>query len=666
MFPFIFLVIIAAKIATSEGELECLCGSLTYEADGDGREGELIEYSADDCPGNSTNFRVNGTSAYLGTCLTDGVCFKSVHSNDGTLKNTYRCIPEELLDPKDRPIFCHASEARKYEFQLKCCDNSANCNWNISIVIPNQRPPLLTEANGEKQQYTDTNVLLLLVLLIPTVFGLLLLLLTAVLCRRYFYSSSHACRSKAATGTASSSLLPVIIGGGNSGGANDAASGRSNNTTMTSNVTQSTRTNVTTTSGLGSSASAATVATASNGGVGNSASTSALSALFRLRPRKEEIPLLINNDTSDLSSIATQNSTLKDMLAESTCSGSGAGLPLLVQRSIARQIRLDDVIGQGRFGEVWRGHWRGEAVAVKIFSTRDEKSWFRESEIYQTVMLRHENVLGFIATDNKDDGTWTQLWLVTEYHEHGSLYDYISKCVVSPPQMVKMALSIATGLAHLHMDIIGTQGKPAIAHRDLKSKNILVKKDLTCAIADLGLCVKHDSENDSVDIPENNKVGTKRYLAPEILDESLNPLHFDSWKRADVYSLGLVYWELLRRCNFGGHSTSEEYQPPYHDVVNPDPTIEEMREVVCEKNLRPSCPTKFQTVEPFCTLTKIMKECWYENAPARLSALRIKKTLAEMDELSATSSGFASGEVSFSEKDCHIAIDEDDDGNEDV
>ena len=40
-------------------------------------------------------------------------------------------------------------------------------------------------------------------------------------------------------------------------------------------------------------------------------------------------------------------------------------------------------------------------MAVKIFSTRDEKSWFRESQIYQTVMLRHENVLGFIATDNK-------------------------------------------------------------------------------------------------------------------------------------------------------------------------------------------------------------------------------------------------------------------------
>lgn len=86
-------------------------------------------------------------------------------------------------------------------------------------------------------------------------------------------------------------------------------------------------------------------------------------------------------------------------------------------------------LGKGRFGEVWRGRWRSENVAVKIFSTRDERSWFREVEIYQTVMLRHDNILGFIAADNKDNGTWTQLWLVTDFHEKGSLFDYLMEHV---------------------------------------------------------------------------------------------------------------------------------------------------------------------------------------------------------------------------------------------
>jgi len=80
-----------------------------------------------------------------------------------------------------------------------------------------------------------------------------------------------------------------------------------------------------------------------------------------------------------------------------------------------------------------------------------------------------------------------------------------------------MALSIATGLAHLHMEIVGTQGKPAIAHRDLKSKNILVKTNGTCAIGDLGLAVRHDVITDTVDIQLNNRVGTKRYMAPEVI-----------------------------------------------------------------------------------------------------------------------------------------------------
>ncbi|XP_074033026.1 TGF-beta receptor type-1 babo isoform X5 [Leptinotarsa decemlineata] len=323
--------------------------------------------------------------------------------------------------------------------------------------------------------------------------------------------------------------------------------------------------------------------------------------------------------------ILNKGVSLKHMI-ELTTSGSGSGLPLLVQRSIARQIQLVEIIGQGRFGEVWRGRWRGENVAVKIFSSREERSWFREAEIYQTVMLRHDNILGFIAADNKDNGTWTQLWLITDYHEHGSLFDFLGRNTLDTSGMIHMALSIATGLAHLHMDIMGTQGKPAIAHRDLKSKNILVKSNGTCAIGDLGLAVRHDVTTDTVDIPLNNRVGTKRYMAPEVLDETMNIDQFDSFKRADVYALGLIFWEISRRCNVGG--IFDEYQLPFYDAVPSDPTIEEMRRVVCVDKQRPSIPNRWQSCEALHIMSKLMKECWYHNATARLTALRIKKTLS--------------------------------------
>ena len=65
-----------------------------------------------------------------------------------------------------------------------------------------------------------------------------------------------------------------------------------------------------------------------------------------------------------------------------------------MQRTIAKQITLIRSVGKGRYGEVWKGKWRDENVAVKIFFTTEEASWFRETELYQTVMLRHENILG--------------------------------------------------------------------------------------------------------------------------------------------------------------------------------------------------------------------------------------------------------------------------------
>lgn len=58
-----------------------------------------------------------------------------------------------------------------------------------------------------------------------------------------------------------------------------------------------------------------------------------------------------------------------------------------------------------------------------------------------------------------DNGTWTQLWLVSDYHEHGSLFDYLNRYTVTVEGMIKLSLSTASGLAHLHMEIVGTQGE---------------------------------------------------------------------------------------------------------------------------------------------------------------------------------------------------------------
>ncbi|KAJ8894371.1 hypothetical protein PR048_007022 [Dryococelus australis] len=184
----------------------------------------------------------------------------------------------------------------------------------------------------------------------------------------------------------------------------------------------------------------------------------------------------------------TSSGTLQDLIDQS--SGSGSGLPLLVQRTIAKQIQMERSVGKGRYGEVWLARWRGERVAVKVFFTTEEASWFRETEIYQTVLMRHENILGFIAADIKGTGSWTQMLLITEYHENGSLHEFLKTHVLDTSSLLTLTYTAASGLAHLHMEIFGTRGKPAIAHRDIKSKNILVKRNGQCAIADFGLAVR--------------------------------------------------------------------------------------------------------------------------------------------------------------------------------
>ena len=230
----------------------------------------------------------------------------------------------------------------------------------------------------------------------------------------------------------------------------------------------------------------------------------------------------------------------------SCSSGSGSGMPLLTQRTVARSIKLGERIGSGRFGQVFVGDYRGDKVAVKKFVSHDDKSWARETEIYNTVYLINENILGFFASDMVSNNGATELWLITQYHPNGSLYDYLSREVISRDTVIRMVSSCCKGLSHLHTELPGTTGKPAIAHRDRKSRNILVKQNLECCIADFGLAVMKDANG--LSLPTNPRQGTKRYMAPEILNESINMERFESFKQADIYSLGLVMWEICRRC----------------------------------------------------------------------------------------------------------------------
>ena len=232
----------------------------------------------------------------------------------------------------------------------------------------------------------------------------------------------------------------------------------------------------------------------------------------------------------------------------------------------------------------------------------------------------------------------------------------------------QILLSSLNGLVHLHTEIFGTRGKPAIAHRDVKSKNILVKNDGTCVIADFGLAVMHSEKTGQIDEHQNSRVGTKRYMSPEILDGSIeNNKTFESYKRVDIYAFSLVMWEVLRRTRYNDSDSdsAEDYALPYHLDVGPDPSFDEMRKVVCTDNSRPEIPlhwkegrnqvgascwgelsviafaiTLLSYFQFFNLLLRVMEECWHENPAVRLSSLRMKKSIGELGGFIFSDSGY--------------------------
>ncbi|XP_009949143.1 PREDICTED: activin receptor type-2A, partial [Leptosomus discolor] len=212
-----------------------------------------------------------------------------------------------------------------------------------------------------------------------------------------------------------------------------------------------------------------------------------------------------------------------------------------------KPLQLLEIKARGRFGCVWKAQLLNEYVAVKIFPIQDKQSWQNEYEIYSLPGMKHDNILQFIGAEKRGTSIDVDLWLITAFHEKGSLTDFLKANVVSWNELCHIAQTMARGLAYLHEDIPGLKDghKPAISHRDIKSKNVLLKNNLTACIADFGLALKFEAGKSAGDT--HGQVGTRRYMAPEVLEGAIN-FQRDAFLRIDMYAMGLVLWELASRC----------------------------------------------------------------------------------------------------------------------
>lgn len=190
-------------------------------------------------------------------------------------------------------------------------------------------------------------------------------------------------------------------------------------------------------------------------------------------------------------------------------------------------IQLTKLLGKGAFGEVYRGKWHGQTVAIKKIPALNLKDI--DKEIKALKQLDHDNIIRYHEERAKNNF----VYLVMEYAEQGSLDKWIERNKNNPHDWqlnYKFIEQVVKGLKHLH----GNQ----MLHRDLKSHNILITKDNIIKLADFGL-VKF-LEN-TISNSGKNLTGTPRWMAPEVLRSEKHSF------ASDVYSLGMVMWEIAAK-----------------------------------------------------------------------------------------------------------------------
>ncbi|MBA0564839.1 hypothetical protein Golob_009748 [Gossypium lobatum] len=327
------------------------------------------------------------------------------------------------------------------------------------------------------------------------------------------------------------------------------------------------------------------------------------------------------------------------------------GLPNYDEWTIdLRKLNMGSAFAQGAFGKLYKGTYNGEDVAIKILERPEnspEKAQVMEQQFQQEVMmlatLKHPNIVRFIGACRKP-----MVWcIVTEYAKGGSVRQFLTRRqnrAVPLKLAVKQALDVARGMAYVH--------GLGFIHRDLKSDNLLIAADRSIKIADFGVArIEVQTEGMT---PET---GTYRWMAPQLLSyfkwstgnwfasyismitvltvfvdafvwtfslssvfpELVSDLHLEMiqhrpyTQKVDVYSFGIVLWELITGLL------------PFQNM-----TAVQAAFAVVNKGVRPVIPNDCLPV-----LREIMTRCWDINPEVRPPFTDIVKMLeiAETDIL---------------------------------
>ncbi|CAK8534702.1 unnamed protein product [Lathyrus sativus] len=261
-------------------------------------------------------------------------------------------------------------------------------------------------------------------------------------------------------------------------------------------------------------------------------------------------------------------------------------------------------LGSGTFGTVYHGKWRGTDVAIKrikktCFTGRSSEQerltveFWREADILSK--LHHPNVVAFYGV--VQDGPGGTMATVTEYMVDGSLRHVLLRKdrYLDRRKRLIIAMDAAFGMEYLH--------SKNIVHFDLKCDNLLVNlKDPLrpiCKVGDFGLSkIKRNT------LVSGGVRGTLPWMAPELLNGSSSKVS----EKVDVFSFGIVLWEIL--------TGEEPYANMHYGAIIGG---------IVNNTLRPTIPN-------YCDLEwrTLMEQCWAPNPAARPSFTEIASRLRIM------------------------------------
>lgn len=308
-------------------------------------------------------------------------------------------------------------------------------------------------------------------------------------------------------------------------------------------------------------------------------------------------------------------------------------------------LKLVSLLGQGKYGSVWKGKINEDEVAVKIFQANNKQYFINERNIYTTPLIESPALLNYFGSDERHTLEESmQYFLVLSIAPSGCLQDWLQSNTFDYKTFCNMVQSVSRGLSHLHTELqLGEDMKPCIVHRDLNSRNILIKPDLTCCLSDFGFALKvygnryeYKGELMSTSDKSINEVGTLRYMAPEILEGAVNLRDCETaLKQIDVYSLGLVLWEIATRCEdfYAPGQEIPAYRLPYEAEIGKNPTFEQMQVLVARRKARPMFVNGWGGGPAGRIVKDTCEDCWDHDAEARLTSLCAEERMLELIHL---------------------------------